>query len=127
MSAILSGEQGFVYPSGSTSHGVDIRSLDDPLPSLSLSSLTVSEPEVATVFHLPLSAFTASARLRPDMFRVTNPYWAVDVSDIVEHSEWRNDPSGPPELGGGREGRLEVWGLTGWYMSLLMKILRVYQ
>ena len=127
MSAILSGEQGFVYPSGSTTHGLDTRSLDDPLPSLSLSSLTVSETEVATVFHLPLSAFTASARLRPDMFRVTNPYWAVDVSDIVEHSEWLNDPSGQPELGGGREGRLEVWGLTGWYMSLLMKILRVYQ
>jgi len=101
--------------------------LDDPLPSLSLSSLTVSETEVATVFHLPLSAFTAAARLRPDMFRATNPYWAVDVSDIVEHSERLNDPSGQPELGGGRAGRLEVWGLTGWYMSLLMKILRVYK
>ena len=74
MSAILSGEQGFVYPSGNTSHGVDTRYLNDPLPSLSLSSLTVSEPDVATVFHLPLSALTASARLRPDMFRATNPY-----------------------------------------------------
>jgi hypothetical protein len=97
------------------------------LPSLSLSSLTISQSEVATVFHLPLSAFTAPARLRPDMFRATRPYWAVDVSDIVEGFERVNDPLGQPEVGGGREGRLEVFGLTGWYMSLLMRILRVYQ
>ncbi|KAG2366935.1 hypothetical protein BDR07DRAFT_1394915 [Suillus spraguei] len=95
---------GFVYPLGS--HGTDTRSLDDPLPSISLSSLMISRVEVATVFHLPLSAFTSPARIRPDMFRAASPYWAIDVSDL--------------------EGRLEVWGLTGWYMSLLMRILKVY-
>ncbi|OJA10446.1 hypothetical protein AZE42_05897 [Rhizopogon vesiculosus] len=117
---------GFVYPPSSTSHTADTRSLGDPLPSISLSSLAISQSEVETVFHLPLSAFTAPSRLRPDMFRAATPYWAVDVSDIVEHLEWISDPSGQPEVGG-REGRLEVWGLTGWYMSLLMRILKVYQ
>ncbi|KAG1732020.1 uncharacterized protein EDB91DRAFT_1238857 [Suillus paluster] len=96
-------EEGFVYPPGA--HGTDTWSLDDPLPSISLSSLTVSQPEVATVFHLPFSAFVSPARIR---------------------FEGVSDPLGRPEVGGGKEGRLEVWGLTGWYMSLLMRILRVY-
>jgi len=128
MSVILELEywaQGFVYPTGNP--GADTRSLDDPLRSISLSSLTISQPEVATVFHLPLSAFTSPARLRPDMFRVTNPYWAIDVTDLVEGFEGVSDPLGRPEVGGGKEARLEVWGLTGWYMSLLMRIIRVYK
>jgi len=95
-------------------------------PLSPLSSLTISQPEVATVFHLPLSAFVASTRLRLDLFRATNPYWAIDVSDLVQDFEWASDPSGQPKVGDGREERLEVWGLTGWYMSLFMKILRVY-
>ena len=40
---------------------------------------------------------------------------------------WINDPAQRDEIGGGREGRLEVWGLTGWYLSALMRILRVYE
>ena len=40
---------------------------------------------------------------------------------------WINDPDQRDEIGGGREGRLEVWGLTGWYLSALMRILRVYE
>jgi len=119
---------GFVYPpSGANTKSMPLFLDDDPLPSLPLSSLTISQPEVATVFHLPLSAFTAPARLRPDMFRATRPYWAVDVSDIVEGFEGLNNSLGQSEVGGGREGRLEVFGLTGWYMSLLMRVLRVYQ
>lgn len=30
------------------------------------------------------------------------------------------------EIGGGKAGRLEVWGLTGWYLNLLMKALNIY-
>ncbi|KAG1880304.1 hypothetical protein C8R48DRAFT_683389 [Suillus tomentosus] len=82
---------------------VHTRSLDDPLLSISLSSLTISQAEVATVFHLPLSAFTS-----------------------LRGFEAVNDPSGHSEVSGGKEGRLEVWGLTGWYMTLLMRILKVY-
>ncbi|KAG1741077.1 NUDIX hydrolase domain-like protein [Suillus lakei] len=115
---------GFVYPLGS--HGADTGSLDDPLPSISFSSLTISQAEVATVFHLPLSAFTSPARIRPDMFRAASPYWAIDVSDLVQGFEKVSDPLGQPDVGGGKEGRLEVWGLTGWYMSLLMRIIKVY-
>ncbi|KAG1794842.1 NUDIX hydrolase domain-like protein [Suillus plorans] len=110
----LMGLRGFVYPH------------DDPLPSISLSSLTISQAEVATVFHLPLSAFTSPARIRPDMFRAASPYWAIDVSDLVEGFEGVNDPSGHSEVSYGKEGRLELWGLTGWYISLLMRILKVY-
>ncbi|KAG1831265.1 hypothetical protein EV424DRAFT_1372563, partial [Suillus variegatus] len=81
-------------------YGTDTGSLDDPLPSISLSSLTISQAKVATVFHLPLSAFTSLRGV--------------------------NDPSGHSEVSGGKEGRLEFWGLTGWYMTLLMRILKVY-
>lgn len=38
-------------------------------------------------------------------------------------SEQSEDDS---EVGGGKTaGRIEVWGLTGWYLSLLMKTLGV--
>jgi hypothetical protein len=30
------------------------------------------------------------------------------------------------ETAGGLEGDLEVWGLTGWYLSLLMRVLELY-
>ncbi len=40
--------------------------------------------------------------------------------------KWINDPEQRDEIGGGRQGRLEVWGLTGWYLCALMRILRVY-
>ncbi|KAG2056879.1 hypothetical protein BDR06DRAFT_988452 [Suillus hirtellus] len=92
---------GFVYPRGS--HGTDTRSLNDPLLSISLSSLTISQAEVATVFHLPLSAFTS-----------------------LRGFEGVNDSSGHSEVSGGKEGRLEAWSLTGWYMTLLMRILKVH-
>ena len=32
----------------------------------------------------------------------------------------------PDEIGAGRGG-LEVWGLTGWYLSLLMRALEIYR
>ena len=64
---------------GSTSSG-----LDEPLPSLPLSSLTPNAPEVAHVFALPLSELTSRARLRARSFRndTTRPYWCIDVSDL---------------------------------------------
>lgn len=100
--------------------------IDTPLPSLSLTSLTISQPEVATIFHLPLTAFISSARLKPHHFRGGRPYWAIDVSDLVPPGgPWESsDTRGQSEINGGR---LEVWGLTGWYLSLLMKVLKVYQ
>lgn len=113
---------------------------DAPLPSLSLASLTLSPREVAHAFHLPLAALRSAPRLHPYLFRGARPYYAVSVADIVAgpgavHADgppsaadvrWASDPGQQDEIGGGREGRLEVWGLTGWYLCALMRILRVY-
>ncbi|EGN96628.1 hypothetical protein SERLA73DRAFT_184736 [Serpula lacrymans var. lacrymans S7.3] len=121
---------GFVYPSGDPSRQSGTEQEQEsntPLPSLSISSLTISQPEVATVFHLPLSALTSPARLRSDFFRRTSPYWAIDVSDLVQGVTWTNDPEQRDEIGGGRNGKLEVWGLTGWYLNLLAQTLQVYK
>ena len=57
---------------------------DEPLPSLPLSFLKPSEPEVAHVFALPLSELASRARLRARSFRndTNRPYWCIDVSDL---------------------------------------------
>lgn len=79
--------------------------------------------------------------MRQYMFRGQRPYWAIDVSDLVEGdadqkglSDGKNisEPPGAiqellDEVGGGRGGRLEVWGLTGWYLSLLMETLQIHR
>ncbi|KAJ6504884.1 NUDIX hydrolase domain-like protein [Mycena vitilis] len=96
-----------------------------PLPSVDLSDIKrrASKDEVAAVFHLPLTAL--ASRSRPYLFRDQRPYWAVDVSDLVCGDDGLPFTSGSveqsleDEVGGGREGRLEVWGLTGWYLNLL--------
>lgn len=125
---------------------------EDPLPSLDMPAIrkNVSKSEVDTVFHLPFSALTAPSRLRSSLFRGHRPYWAVNVTDLVREQRGDNQRedfdrdnalqmlahlekgSGSPiedddEIGSGKSGRLEVWGLTGWYLSLLMRTLRVYE
>jgi len=93
------------------------------------------------VFHVPLTELTAPARLRSSLFRGTQPYWAVDVTDIVRSAEATSGVSGATsisieavhgeeqldEIGIGREGRVEIWGLTGWYLSLLLRKLKLHQ
>ncbi|KAA1468808.1 hypothetical protein DENSPDRAFT_834252 [Dentipellis sp. KUC8613] len=122
---------GFIYPSAearaiATSTDADP---DAPLPSLPMSSLKISQPEVAHAFHLPFSSMISPARLRTHLFRGGAPYWAITVSDLVSEKnvEWESDPNSRDEVGGGRGGRLEVWGLTGWYLSLFMKVLGIYR
>lgn len=54
------------------------------------------------------------------------PYWAVDVTDLVTGNGRVHEKGAEEvvdEVGEGRDGRLEVWGLTGWYMGLLMEAL----
>lgn len=75
-------------------------------------------------------------RLHNYLFRGERPYFAISVADLVAgpnavHSATENlphfsDPQQRDEIGGGREGRLEVWGLTGWYLSELMRRLGLY-
>jgi hypothetical protein len=101
----------------------------------------MSISEVAVVFHVPLTDLTAPGRLRPYLFRGERPYWAVDVTDLVRSAEELSGTSGSisvstelvhgeaqlDEVGSGKEGRVEIWGLTGWYLSLLLRRLQVYQ
>lgn len=89
----------------------------------------ISQPEVAQVFHLPLSVMTSPSRLKSYLFRGGRPYWAVVVSDLVSNQgeKWESDMADTDESGVGRNGKLEVWGLTGWYLSLLMRVLEVYR
>ncbi|KAL4246250.1 Coenzyme A pyrophosphatase [Abortiporus biennis] len=130
---------GFIYPQSST----DYNSFgdDEPLPSISLKDLTLSQREVAHAFHLPLSATVSPPRLHNYLFRGARPYFAVDASDIIsghgddvvsssssqdDTVEWSIDPHQRDEIGGGKEGRLEVWGLTGWYLTSLFRTLGIY-
>jgi hypothetical protein len=98
-----------------------------PLPSVDLSAIQqrASKDEVAAIFHLPLAELANPSRNRAYLFRNQRPYWAVDVSDLVSGDDglpFISESVEKPledEVGAGREGRLEVWGLTGWYLSLL--------
>lgn len=102
---------------------VDVK---DTLPLLSpaLSSLTLSQVEVASVFHLPLNHLTDPRNLREYQFRESAAYWACDVTDLVGPAiRWSNAVTNSEgEVGGGLDGRLEIWGLTGWYLNLFMRI-----
>lgn len=89
-----------------------------------------SKDEVGTAFHLPLSSLISPARLKPSKFRGGKPYWSIDVTDIIQKYvdiELDPNPGSVDEVGSGVCGKVEVWGLTGWYLSLLMKRLRVYE
>ncbi|KAF7356871.1 hypothetical protein MVEN_01022900 [Mycena venus] len=101
---------------------------DLPLPSIDLSAIkrTASQDEVAAIFHLPLAELGSNpSRNRQYLFRNKRPYWAVDVSDLVSGEDELPfisesiEKTLEDEVGGGRGGRLEVWGLTGWYLELL--------
>ncbi|KAJ7050512.1 hypothetical protein C8F01DRAFT_1178615 [Mycena amicta] len=116
---------GFVHATGEQTSGNE----DDPLPSIDLSTIqkSSSKHEVDFVFHLPLAELVNPARLRPYLFRNERPYSAIDVSDLVPLSSGLRSISvekpQADEVGAGREGRVEVWGLTGWYLTLLSSTL----
>jgi nudix motif 8 len=93
-----------------------------PLPSLDMSTLVLSPREVAHTFHLTLAEARAPKRISLHHFRGRRPYWAVDVTDFAPLAA--PAPYVRDEAGGGRSGRLEVWGLTGWYLSRAMCMLR---
>ncbi|KAF7294491.1 putative Nudix hydrolase NudL [Mycena kentingensis (nom. inval.)] len=97
---------------------------DAPLASINLSNLSSSPDEVAFVFHLPLAELVNPDRLRPYLFRNHRPYSAIDVSDLLPKNSGVSsvsiEKSQMNKVGQSRNGRTaEVWGLTGWYMSLL--------
>jgi len=78
-----------------------------------------SPVEVATTIHLPLKFFASPTQIRTSVYRAQEPYWVIDVTDLVQ--------SAAKEEKSDINGRIEVWGLTGWYISMLMKVLQVYR
>ncbi|KAJ3756834.1 NUDIX hydrolase domain-like protein [Lentinula raphanica] len=128
---------GFVHAGSSHSDHTNTVALDEPLPSCDLDAIrrNASQTEVDAVFHLPLSALTSPARLRASMFRGNRPYWAIGVQDLISDipasfkgrmKQTEHDDVDDSEIGPGKYGNLEVWGLTGWYLYLLMKKLKLY-
>ncbi|KAL1747896.1 NUDIX hydrolase domain-like protein [Schizophyllum fasciatum] len=108
---------------------------DDPLPSIDLEAVREQKAlaEVADVFHLPLAEI--KARIRPSHFRGHRPYNPVEVSDLAipgrYSAQTRNSPLQPSdeddsEIGpsGDPRAKLEIWGLTGWYLTLLTRIMQ---
>jgi hypothetical protein len=80
--------------------------------------------------------------MRSYLFRGERPYTAIDVTDLipgqlgegeqvsltaVSHEERAESSDENVTISDAQEERMEVWGLTGWYLSLLMRILQVYR
>ena len=88
----------------------------------------VSPVEVATTIHLPLKFFAFPTLIRTSIYRAQKPYWVIDVTDLVQSvlAEDATITEEESETGSRIDGRIEVWGLTGWYISMLMKVLQVY-
>ncbi|KAH9975924.1 NUDIX hydrolase domain-like protein [Lactifluus volemus] len=102
---------GFIHATPQSKRPETEVDLEAPLPSLPMNSLKLSNLEVATVFHLPLSAATTPARLQVLYFG-EQPYYAIELS--------RTRGCRPKE-------RVEVWGITGWYLFLLLRALKIYE
>ena len=130
-------EKGFVKPE----HDVGTPAEDEPLPSIDLLSLQdqVSHDEVALAFHLPLSTIADSSRLTKSLFRGDRPYTVIDVTDVIRacgtsgaaipitsKSSEEDTTNILYNTRTGQSGSIEVWGLTGWYVSLLMRILGIH-
>jgi len=124
---------GFVHSESSsrmdtaqTSNGANS---DVTLPQLSLQGLTPSLPEVAHVFHLPLRELVRCSRQTRQLFRGDREYNAIDVTDLVSRPSKSSDRwQGGGVKAEGIEGindKLEIWGLTGWYLALLMRALHL--
>jgi len=83
--------------------GVDDAS---PLPSPSLSSLTLFQVEVTAASHLHLNPFTDPRYLREHRFCESTPYWACSITDLVAPGiEWSN--AGADSKGGVGGGHIQ--------------------
>lgn len=89
---------------------------------------TISLPEVDQVFHLPLARVMDPQYIRRRLFRGESPYWTICVQDLTSLVQGSNQVLDPliDEAGEASEGKLEIWGLTGWYLNLLLRTLQVY-
>ncbi|KIO26526.1 hypothetical protein M407DRAFT_24244 [Tulasnella calospora MUT 4182] len=119
---------GFIH-SSARSEPLPLASATDTLPNISLKSLTLSPLEVVHAFHKPFNALVDQDIIRPHAFRGFTPYYAVDVTDEA-HAAGIDSPA-PTDVdeegGSPRPGRLEIWGLTGWYLNLFMRTMDLYE
>lgn len=99
------------------------------LPNLDPSTLTLNSTEVAQLFYLTLEELTDTSRLHQHHFRGRPPYWCVTVSDKVPEQYWTTPRVLPFEKGDEPEDRgrrLEIWGLTGYYLNLFMRKMTIW-
>ncbi|KAI9511597.1 NUDIX hydrolase domain-like protein [Russula earlei] len=113
---------GFIHATPKLRRYDDDDDLGTPLPSLRMDSLTLSQFEVAVAFHLPFPIAAAPTRLQVHHFRGMRPYWAVEVSDLIKDPQTQFS-----RVTGDGKGKVEVWGLTGWYLFQFMKVLKIYE
>lgn len=101
---------------------------DSILPSLDPLQLRLSPEEVVQTFHEPFTSLIRPSSLRPHAFRGGEPYYAIDVTQkMIETGVPFSPASGVDEVGGSdRPGRLEIWGLTGWYTNLFLRLMGLY-
>ncbi|KAG8927963.1 hypothetical protein FRC02_007547 [Tulasnella sp. 418] len=102
---------------------------DDPLPSLDLTSLILSPAEVIHAFHQPISSLVDPTLLREHSFRGGKPYYAADATQKVAGLDLPlTKLTDEDEIGStGVAGKVEIWGLTGWYTNVLLRVLGLYQ
>src|SRR5947209_5976508 len=115
-------------PTSSQSHESDDSS---PLPNFDLSKLDLNAAEVAQLFHLTLEELTDTERLYQHQFRGRPPYWCVNVSDKVDEKYWTTPKILPSETAEGAEvvdrgKRLEIWGLTGFYLNHFLRAVGIW-
>jgi hypothetical protein len=101
-----------------------------------MTTLKLNAAEVAQAFYLTLEELADQRRLRHHQFRGGSAYWTINVSDKVDPAYWTSplylpgeQPHGQTgELAdtGGRQAKLEIWGLTGWYLNLFMRVMKLW-
>jgi hypothetical protein len=100
-----------------------------------MTTLNLNTAEVAQVFYLTFEELADERRRRHHQFRGRPAYWTINVSDKVDPVHWTSPLYLPGEqphgqtsdaVAGEREVRLEIWGLTGWYLNLFMRVMKLW-
>lgn len=102
---------------------------DEPeavLPNFDERELVLYEREVAKAFHLTLEELLDEKRLKEHQFRGRPTYWTVNVSDKVSEEYWTTPELLPGEEESRGEAQLIIWGLTGFYLNLFMKLVKLW-
>jgi hypothetical protein len=102
-----------------------------PLLNFDVSKLVLNAAEVAQLFHLTLEELTDATRLYQHHFRGRPPYWCINVSDKVPEQYWTTPRILPSENKGREDAidrgkRLEIWGLTAFYLNRFLMTVGIW-